>query len=130
MKLKCELIQPDKPTVNKRIYPKEILEKAMEEFNRKPEQLRLGELDPIHDEIDKQLNTEINLSKVSHKIEKSYLQDDLIHCDIQPLDTPAGRILKQLDEKKINIRPRIIGNVSEDGVVENVYIISFDVVQK
>lgn len=100
-----KVIKPDKPLILKklllkkgdvpdhmnRIYPTEVLQKIVEE-TKADTRLLLGCLGRID-------GASIPLSQVSHVVEKLYVEDDSLYCDIRVLDTPNGERLKEmLDE--------------------------------
>lgn len=112
-----------KGNMNNRVYPREVMIKAINEFNSRGAKTNLGCIE---------MNTsgaEIKFNKVSHVVDKLYLEGDNIYADITPLDTPNGRILKSL--KNINFRTRGVGNGHYDEnqiftVGENYKLISID----
>jgi hypothetical protein len=95
---------------NGRIYPKNILERAIERYIAGPvnENRALGELDHADDNI-------IHLNNVSHNIKKIWWDGDDVHAQIEILNTPSGRILKELFRAGINvgISSRGTGSVRE-----------------
>lgn len=111
MKLKCKLMKADEPTMSGHIYPKETLQKAIDNFNDKEESKRLGALG-YHESA-------IPLDKVSYKI--NYLQLDeygYISADIELLPTDWGKILSNLNKKFLTLSPVFIGRVDEYGKVD------------
>jgi hypothetical protein len=95
---------------NGRIYPKNILERAIDRYISGPvsENRALGELDHAEDNI-------IHLNNVSHNIKKVWWDGDDVHARIEVLNTPSGRILKELFRAGINvgISSRGTGSVRE-----------------
>ena len=76
---------------NGRIYPKEILEREIENYKTGPiaENRALGELDHPDSSV-------INLQNVSHNIKKLWWDGDDVMGEVEILSTPAGNILKAL----------------------------------
>jgi hypothetical protein len=95
---------------NGRIYPKEILNRAVTRYLEGPikENRALGELDHAQDNI-------IHLNNVSHNIKKLWWEQDDLCSRIEILNTPSGRILKELFKAGINvgISSRGTGSVRE-----------------
>ena len=103
---------------NGRIYPKEILEREVENYIQGPvrESRALGELDHPESSV-------INLQNVSHNITKVWWDGDDVMGEVEVLSTPAGNILKELFRNGITvgISSRGMGSVKEnhaDGTVE------------
>jgi hypothetical protein len=100
----------DAKNQNGRVYPKNILERAIERYISGPigENRALGELDHAEDNI-------IHLNNVSHNIKKIWWEDNDVHAKIEILNTPSGRILKELFRAGINvgISSRGTGSVRE-----------------
>jgi hypothetical protein len=95
---------------NGRIYPKEILQRAVTRYLEGPikENRALGELDHAQDNI-------IHLNNVSHNIKKLWWENDDLCATIEIINTPSGRILKELFKAGINvgISSRGTGSVRE-----------------
>jgi len=103
---------------NGRIYPKEILEREVENYINGPvrESRALGELDHPESSV-------INLQNVSHNITKVYWDGDDVMGEVEILGTPAGNILKELFRNGITvgISSRGMGSVKDnvnEGTVE------------
>lgn len=110
MKLRCNLIEADKPTANGRVYPRETLEEAIKEFNDKDEEV--GTLGSNAD------LSGIDVNKASHKIKDLWLDEDgHMEAEVEILDTLLGNCLKQVDSSLLKISPTFIATVSEDLVV-------------
>lgn len=94
---------------NNRVYPREILDRELSKYNQLIKERRaLGELDHPDSPI-------INLHNVSHVILDAKWNGDDIVGSIEVLNTPAGKILKELflAEVKIGISSRGMGSVRE-----------------
>ena len=103
---------------NGRIYPREILEREIENYVNGPvkESRALGELDHPESSV-------INLQNVSHNITKVYWEGDDVMGEVEILSTPAGNILKELFRNGITvgISSHGMGSVKEnmsEGTVE------------
>ena len=102
---------------NGRIYPKEILEREIQNYINGPvkEKRALGELDHPESSV-------INLQNVSHNVTKVKMIGDDVYGEVEILPTPAGNILKALFASGITvgISSRGMGSVQEGagGTVE------------
>ena len=103
---------------NGRIYPKEILEREIENYANGPvkERRALGELDHPESSV-------INLQNASHNITKVYWNGDDVMGEVEILSTPSGNILKELFRNGITvgISSRGMGSVKDnmsEGTVE------------
>ena len=103
---------------NGRIYPKEILEREIENYMNGPvkERRALGELDHPESSV-------INLQNASHNITKVYWNGDDVMGQVDILSTPSGNILKELFRNGITvgISSRGMGSVKDnmsEGTVE------------
>ena len=95
---------------NGRIYPREILEREVENYINGPvrESRALGELDHPESSV-------VNLNNVSHNVLKMWWKGDDLCGAVQILETPAGKILKSLFDAGITlgISSRGLGSVKE-----------------
>lgn len=116
---------------NGRVYPRKVLEKEITNYQKIVRDNRAtGELDHPDDSV-------INLKNVSHIIVECWWQGDDVMGKIKVLDTPSGRILKDLINAgvKLGISSRGLGSVNEglDGVStvnEDFQLICFDIVSE
>ena len=124
-----KVITVDTPNHNGRVYPRAEMERAIDKFNdRLPEHPLFGELGygPALD------GTSISLDRVSHKVDKMFIEGDNVMAKITVMDTPMGNILKTLCEEAPNavmLGPRGTGVVDEDGNVSEYTLITVDVIQ-
>ena len=92
---------------NGRVYPKHILERECRKYqNEYIDQHRaLGELDHPESSV-------VNLNNVSHNVLKIWWDGDDLKGVVQILDTPSGKILKELFKAGITlgISSRGLGN--------------------
>ena len=103
---------------NGRIYPKQILQRECMRYQKEyiDQHRALGELDHPESSI-------VNLNNVSHNVLKIWWNGDDLLGAVQILETPSGRILKELFKAGITlgISSRGLGSVKElrsEGVVE------------
>ena len=95
---------------NKRIYPKEILQREIQNYIDGPvkEKRAMGELDHPESSV-------INLQNVSHNITKCWWDGDDVMGEFEILSTPAGNILKALFAAglTVGVSSRGMGSVEE-----------------
>ena len=116
---------------NGRIYPREILEREIENYINGPvkERRALGELDHPESSV-------INLQNASHNITKVYWNGDDVMGEVEILSTPSGNILKELFRNGITvgISSRGMGSVKDnmsegtDEVQDDFELLCFDFV--
>ena len=115
---------------NGRIYQKPTLEREVEAYQKSVKERRsLGELDHPDDSV-------VNLKNASHLVSKMWWDGDEVMGKIEVLDTPSGRILKDLIKAgiKLGISSRGLGTVKEaNGVTmveDDFQLICFDIVSE
>jgi uncharacterized protein YacL (UPF0231 family) len=115
-------IVADQLTKNKRIYPKDVLIEALDEYNSKPTKFgEIGTSDSIY----------INCENIGIQIKEAKLENDEVVADIDLLNVPNKESLKILiDNDELILKLRGIGHVNEQGVVHDFKIISFDLDSK
>ena len=95
---------------NGRIYPKDILVREVKSYKKVQiaEKRALGELDHPESSV-------VNLQNVSHNVLDAYFQGDDVIGKVEILDTPAGKILKELLKAgiKLGISSRGLGSVNQ-----------------
>ena len=103
---------------NGRVYPKQILQRECIRYQKEyiDQHRALGELDHPESSI-------VNLNTVSHNILKIWWNGDDLMGAVQILETPSGKILKELFKAGITlgISSRGLGSVKElrsEGTVE------------
>lgn len=113
---------------NGRIYPHAILEREVNNYAEMVEQRRaLGELDHPDTSV-------VNLSNASHLVTKIWMEDNKCMGKIEVLNTPSGRVLKELVNAgcKLGISSRGMGSVTERNgitmVEDDFQLICFDMV--
>ena len=120
----------DKKNGNGRSYPFKVLKREIDNYSNVIKDNRaLGELDHPDDSV-------INLRNVSHIVTDVWWEGKDVMGKIKVLDTPSGRILKDLINAgvKLGISSRGLGSVKEsmgDTVVEEDFqLICFDIVSE
>jgi hypothetical protein len=115
---------------NGRIYPRPVLEREVKRYQSMVEERRaLGELDHPEDSI-------INLKNASHLITEVWWDGDQVMAKLEVLNTPSGKILKELISGgvKLGISSRGLGSVrneSQGTIVEDDFqLICFDMVSE
>ena len=95
---------------NGRVYPKDILMREVKNYKKIQiaEKRALGELDHPESSV-------VNLSNVSHNVTDAWFQGDDVVGKVEILDTPAGKILKELLKAgiKLGISSRGLGSVEQ-----------------
>jgi hypothetical protein len=95
---------------NGRIYPREVLEREVENYQKIVRENRaLGELDHPEDSV-------VNLKNVSHLMTEVWWDGDNVMGKCKILNTPSGQILQSLVHSgvKLGISSRGMGSVHED----------------
>ena len=120
----------DKQNGNGRVYPHDVLKREVQNYmNVVKDNRACGELDHPDDSV-------VNLKNVSHIITDIWWEGKDVMGKIKVLDTPSGRILKDLVNAgvKLGISSRGLGSVRESAgqtVVENDFqLICFDMVSE
>jgi hypothetical protein len=115
---------------NGRIYPKKILEREINNYKKLIKERRaLGELDHPDDQV-------INLKNASHLVTEIWFDGDDVMGKVKVLETPSGRILKDLVNEgvKLGISSRGLGSVKKQGgntiVEDDFQLICFDIVSE
>jgi hypothetical protein len=120
----------DKQNGNGRVYPHEVLQREVKNYmNVVKDNRACGELDHPDDSV-------VNLKNVSHIVTDMWWDGKDVMGKIKVLDTPSGRILKDLVNAgvKLGISSRGLGSVRESAgqtIVEGDFqLICFDMVSE
>ena len=121
----------NKQNGNGRVYPKPVLEREVTNYHKLVKEHRaLGELDHPEDSV-------INLKNASHLVTDIWWDNNNVMGKVKVLDTPSGRILKDLVSSgvKLGISSRGLGSVSESmsgetAVEDDFQLICFDFVSE
>ena len=118
-------VQGDKRNQNQRVYPVNEIAKAVKSIQSKIESgySVLGEADHPED-------LQVNLDRVSHVIEKMWMNGADGYGRLKLLPTPMGNICRTLLENgvKLGVSSRGSGNVNESGLVSDFDIQTVDIV--
>ncbi|MEM5831402.1 MAG: hypothetical protein QXO40_04320, partial [Candidatus Aenigmatarchaeota archaeon] len=115
---------------NNRYYPKDVLERAVENAQRFVQTRQMiGELDHISSELNPE-NPYPLVSRASHLILNLWMEDDKVKADILILPTIYGKHLLNLLKAgaKIGVSVRGLGNVDYSGRVNDFEILTYDFV--
>lgn len=128
--LKGVMQRADAVNQNGRIYPRHILEREVENYQKFVRERRaLGELDHPTASV-------VNLQNVSHLVTETRWDGDAVVGAIELLDTPMGKIAQSLVESgvKLGISSRGVGSTSKQGdydmVEEDFMLLCFDLVSE
>lgn len=126
-----KFLSADMPNRNRRIYPKRVMEKAVDRYEREfiNEKRALGELNHPNS------GPSINLDKACHVLESLWFKGSDVYGKARVLSTPMGNILKTLidEDIKIGVSSRGLGSLKKLGnnlneVQDDYYIAAVDVV--
>lgn len=127
--LKGILQKADTLNQNGRIYPRPILEREVENYQKFIRERRaLGEADHPSESV-------VSLQNVSHLVTEAVMdRDGVVHGAIELLDTPKGLIIQKLVEAgiKLGISSRGVGSTRDQGgnqiVQDDFVLIAWDMV--
>jgi len=111
---------------NERVYPVNEISNAVETIN---EQIRKGH--SVLGEVDHPDDLKINLDRVSHMIEKMWMDGPCGYGKLKILPTPMGNLVKTMLDSgvKLGVSSRGSGNVNDaNGHVSDFEIVTVDVV--
>ena len=118
-------VQANQRNQNQRIYPGSEIKNAVRSITE-----RIDKGFSVLGEADHPEDLQVNLDRVSHLIEKMWMNGDDGHGRLKLLPTPMGNICKTLLESgvKLGVSSRGSGNVNENGIVKDFEIITVDIV--
>ena len=119
-------IQGDKRNANERVYPTREINRAVNTIN---EQIMEGM--SVLGEVDHPDDLKINLDRVSHMIEKMWMEGSDGYGKLKILPTPMGQLVKTMLDSgvKLGVSSRGSGNVDDrTGHVSDFEIVTVDVV--
>jgi len=126
LKLKGVCIEGGVRNANERVYPVNEIAKAVDTIN---EQIKTGH--SVLGEVDHPEDLKINLDRVSHMIEKMWMDGPAGYGTLKILPTPMGQLVKTMLESgvKLGVSSRGSGNVNDaNGHVSDFEIVTVDVV--
>lgn len=129
VRLKGIMQKADTLNQNGRVYPRDILEREVRNYQKFIiENRALGEADHPESSV-------VNIKNVSHIVKECYMDErGVVYGTIELLDTPSGKIIQSLIEAgvKLGISSRGIGSTKKQGehviVQEDFQLICFDMV--
>ncbi len=118
-------IQGDVKNQNGRVYPKDEIQRAVENVTE-----RLNKGETVMGELDHPEELQINLDRVSHIITEMQCNDANGLGKLKVIDTPMGNIARALLKAgaKLGVSSRGSGNVNESGRVSDFDIVTVDIV--
>jgi len=118
-------VQANKRNQNQRIYPGQEIKSAVTSITE-----RIDKGFSVLGEADHPEDLQVNLDRVSHLIEKMWMNGDDGHGRLKLLPTPMGNICKTLLEAgaKLGVSSRGSGEVGNDGIVKGFEIQTVDIV--
>jgi len=135
--LRCIMGELNHPNHNGRIYDSNMMKKAIEKFNK--EGNKICELHPDYENF-----LSNNLINAAGKVENIWIENNQVYGKIELLDTPKGKVVKELMDKgyEFKLNPRMLGDrepvldeegnqkIDENGnpiyTIKNVKLISLD----
>lgn len=127
-KLKGVIQRAESTNQNGRVYPKNILEREIENYMKLVrERKAMGELDHADDPV-------VNLKNVSHLMTNIWFEGNDVYGEVEVLPTPSGNILRSLIEADVTvgISSRALGSVlnesGNDVVQDDLHFICWDFV--
>ena len=123
--MKGLFIQGDVKNQNGRVYPKDEIQRAVENVTK-----RLSGGETVMGELDHPEELQINLDRVSHIITEMQCDGSDGLGSLKVIDTPMGNIAKALLKAgaKLGVSSRGSGNVNESGRVSDFDIVTVDIV--
>jgi len=110
-------MQSNKQNRNGRVYPKAIMEKEVDRYNKE-----FVEQNRAFGELGHPAGPQINLERVSHLTKVLKMEGDDVYGKAKILDTPYGNIVKNLldEQAKIDVSSRGMGSLkmNKEGVNE------------
>ena len=118
-------VQGEKRNQNQRVYPVTEIAKAVKNI-----QERIDSGVSVLGEADHPDDLQVNLDRVSHMIERMWMDGQDGYGRLKLLPTPMGNICKTLIENgvKLGVSSRGSGNVNESGKVSDFEIQTVDIV--
>ena len=126
LKLKGVCIEGGVRNANERVYPVSEIAQAVETIN---EQIKTGH--SVLGEVDHPDDLKINLDRVSHMIEKMWMDGPAGMGTLKILPTPMGKLVETMltNGVKLGVSSRGSGNVNDaNGHVSDFEIVTVDVV--
>ena len=126
LKMEGIFIEGGVKNANERVYPVHEIEKAVNTINQ-----QINEGYSVLGEVDHPDDLKINLDRVSHMIEKMWMDGPTGRGKLKVLPTPMGKLVEAMITSgvKLGVSSRGSGNVNEgSGHVSDFEIITVDIV--
>jgi hypothetical protein len=126
LKMEGIFIQGGVRNANERVYPVNEIRQACENINK-----QIGDGNSVLGEVDHPEGLNINLDRVSHCIEKMWMDGPNGYGKLRIIPTPMGLLIKTMLENKVKlgVSSRGSGNVNEGtGHVSDFDIVTVDIV--
>ncbi len=122
--LQGTFVQGDVRNLNNRVYPTTEIKKAVDLINKKAQDFT------VWGELDHPTELQINMDRVSHMIEKMWMDGNNGMGRLKIIETDMGKIARAMLEAggKLGVSSRGSGNVDYDGRVSDFEIITVDIV--
>lgn len=122
--MKVKLLEVSVPNANGIVYNLNAACTIITQGKKRMSQGLLGELCPTT------VSSNVDLSKVSHKITNLSLENGAVHATIEVLKTPMGDILQNILDAGAEPKFAVRGyeHVDATGTVHNFQLVSIDVV--
>lgn len=115
----CKIFQCDVPLSNGHVYPKEVMEQAVKDFNLRMQESTISGFGTVGDNYLTDPSG-VPLGEVTHKIESLTLDDDsVLNADIKIYDTPKGKMLTEFLQRDIRMVPALVGYGETDATDKN-----------
>lgn len=129
--LKGVIQRADTQNANGRIYPRNILEREIENYKKLVLERR------AHGELDHSDEVVVNLKNVSHIITDIWMDEEgTVHGEVEVLNSPMGKVLRSFIEDRVTvgISSRALGSIVNDGecdiVQEDLHLVCWDFVSE
>lgn len=126
-----KIMEADVPTKNGRIYPRKVLEDALERYKEK-----LGptfKFDAIGEFAfsDAPSSANLNFGSISHGIKNIRFENNDLVGEVVPLNTPQGLVLSEYIKQKVPLGLASRGyGTSSEGVISDYSFVSIDIVSE
>ena len=119
------IMAAEQENLNKRVYQKHEVEKAVSYINEKAKDGAY-----VAGELNHPDNLSIDLKNVSHLITEAWMEGNNAMGKCKILGTPSGQIVKALIEGglRLGVSSRGTGNVTNEGKVEDFQFVTLDIV--
>lgn len=117
-------VQGDVRNLNNRVYPTTEIKKAVDLVNQKAKDFT------VWGELDHPSELQINLDRVSHMIERMWMEGNNGMGRLKIIDTDMGRTARAMLEAggKLGVSSRGSGDVDYNGIVSDFEIVTVDIV--